>query len=108
LEEHCSVLTRISHPCHQIVTFIRLNIDNEFNQEVRMNCHRCGSTMIFKEFCDYGGYSYGWKCILCGEIIEQIQEGCQWLKIGREQNKVGRRHSVMTYRDGLGFEWDGM
>lgn len=37
-----------------------------------MNCHRCGSSMIFKKLCDYGGYSFGWKCILCGEIIDEI------------------------------------
>ena len=73
-----------------------------------MNCHRCGSTMISKKFCDYGGYSCGWECILCGEIIDQIQGKRQCLKIGGEQNKMGTRHSVMTYRDGVGFEWDGM
>jgi hypothetical protein len=64
--------------------------------------------MISKEFCDYGGYSRGWKCILCGEVIDQIQENRQWLKIGRDQNKTGTRHSVMAYRDGVGFEWAGM
>ena len=73
-----------------------------------MNCHRCGGPMIFKKFCDYGGYSCGWKCILCGEIIDQVHENRQWLKTGRDQNKVGRRHSLMAYRDGVGFEWDGM
>jgi len=39
-----------------------------------MNCHRCDGTMIFKKFCDYGGYSYGWKCIRCGEIIDEVPE----------------------------------
>ena len=73
-----------------------------------MICHRCGSTMTFKKFCDYGGYSCVWKCILCGEIIDEIQENRQWHKIGRDQSKIGRRYSVMTYRDGVGFEWDGM
>jgi len=64
--------------------------------------------MIFKKFCDYGGYSYEWKCIPCGVIIDQIPENRQWLRIGRDQGKIGRRDSVMTYRDGVGFEWDGM
>jgi len=73
-----------------------------------MNCHRCGSTMIFKKFCDYGGHSSGWKCILCGEIIDQVQENRQRLKTRRDQNKVGRNHSAMTYRDGVGFEWDSV
>ena len=73
-----------------------------------MICHRCGTTMIFKKFCDYGGYSSVWKCILCGEIIDQVQENRQWFRISRDQDKVWRRHSVMTYRDGVGFGWDGM
>jgi len=38
--------------------------------------------MIFKKFCDYGGYSCGWKCIFCGEIVDLIQENRQWLKEG--------------------------
>ena len=74
-----------------------------------MNCHSCGGTMVFEKFCDYGGYFPGWKCTLCGEIVDQIQESRQWLKTGREQNKIGgRRHSVLTYRDGTGFGWDVM
>jgi hypothetical protein len=47
-----------------------------------MTCHRCGGIMILKKFCDYGGYSNGWKCIFCGEIIDLIQENRQWLKEG--------------------------
>ena len=48
-----------------------------------MNCHRCGSTMILKKVCDYGGYSWGWKCILCGEIID---DNCHSIK-EQEQDK---------------------
>ncbi len=73
-----------------------------------MNCPRCGSTMIFRKFFDYGGHSWGWECILCGEIIDEIRENRQWLKIAMDQNKIGRKHSVMTYTDRVGFEWDGM
>ena len=73
-----------------------------------MDCHRCGGTMILKKICDYGGYSWGWKCFFCGEITDQVEEHLEWLKIGRDQNKIGGRHSVMTYRDGVGFECDGM
>lgn len=52
-----------------------------------MNCHRCGGTMIFKKFCDYGGYSWGWKCIFCGEIIDQIQQNLQSLKVAGHQKQ---------------------
>ena len=37
-----------------------------------MNCHRCADSMILKKLCDYGGYYWGWKCIRCGEIIDQM------------------------------------
>jgi hypothetical protein len=37
-----------------------------------MNCHRCGDTMTLKKFYDYGGYSWGWKCTRCGEIMDHI------------------------------------
>jgi hypothetical protein len=52
-----------------------------------MNCHRCGGTMILKTFCDYGGYSWGWKCIFCGEIIDQIRENLQSLKVAGHQQQ---------------------
>lgn len=54
-----------------------------------MNCHRCGGTMIFKKFFDYGGYSWGWKCIFCEEIIDQNQNNLQLLKVAghRKQDR---------------------
>ncbi|MBN2245106.1 MAG: hypothetical protein JW755_04605 [Candidatus Aminicenantes bacterium] len=48
-----------------------------------MNCPLCGSVMIFKKFCDYGGYSYGWKCPRCGDIIDEYIENSQ--QEGRKQ-----------------------
>lgn len=53
-----------------------------------MNCLRCGSTMIFKKFCDYGGYFSGWKCICCGEIIDEVPEILQWRKRKQEWEKT--------------------
>lgn len=44
------------------------------NCQPSMNCPRCGSTMTFKKFFDYGGHSWGWECIFCKDIIEQIPE----------------------------------
>lgn len=44
------------------------------NCERIMNCPRCGSTMTFRKFFDYGGHSWGWECISCKEIIDQIPE----------------------------------
>ena len=73
-----------------------------------MKCHRCGSLMVFERFYGPNEYFLGWRCVLCGEIIDQIQENRQWLKIGGNQNRLDGRHSVVTYKDGVGFEWDGM
>jgi hypothetical protein len=42
------------------------------NSQSSMNCPRCGSTMTFKKFFDYGGHSWGRECILCKAIIDQI------------------------------------
>ena len=71
-----------------------------------MKCHRCGSTMIFKKFCDYGGYSFGWKCTLCGEIIDQIHENPQWLRMvkGRDEGRIRSTNSEKAQEDGIGFE----
>jgi len=37
-----------------------------------MKCHRCGSVMVYERF--YGPHEYfsGWRCVLCGEIIDQV------------------------------------
>jgi hypothetical protein len=37
-----------------------------------MKCRRCGSMMVCERF--YGPHEHfvGWRCILCGEIIDQV------------------------------------
>jgi len=37
-----------------------------------MKCHRCGSVMVYERF--YGPHEHfsGWRCVLCGEIIDQV------------------------------------
>ena len=44
------------------------------NGQGSMNCPRCGRSMTFKKFFDYGGHSWGWECIFCREIIDQASE----------------------------------
>jgi hypothetical protein len=44
------------------------------NCQRSMNCRRCGSTMTFKKFFEYGGHSWGWECISCKEIVDQVPE----------------------------------
>jgi len=37
-----------------------------------MKCYRCSSNMVYQKF--YGPYEHfwGWRCIFCGEIIDQV------------------------------------
>jgi len=61
-----------------------------------MNCPRCGSTMIFKKFFDYGGHSWGWECLFCKEIVDQIPEVRQPPKeewSGSEKRRSGKEWS---------------
>ncbi len=44
------------------------------NCQRAMICRRCGSTMTFKKFFDYGGHSWGWECTFCKEIIDQAPQ----------------------------------
>jgi hypothetical protein len=49
--------------------------------------------MIFKKFFDYGGHSWGWECIFCKDIIEQIPEVGRLPKEDwneREEQRIGK------------------
>ena len=37
-----------------------------------MKCHRCGSKMVYEKFYGYYENFSGWRCILCGEILDQV------------------------------------
>jgi hypothetical protein len=46
--------------------------------------------MTFRKFFDYGGHSWGWECISCKEIIDQIQEIYPSAKqVWNEKEKLG-------------------
>ena len=56
-----------------------------------MKCHRCGGVMVYEKFYGSCEEFFGWRCVLCGEIVDQIilenrlgqkrqypfQEGCE-------------------------------
>ena len=42
------------------------------NQEVNMKCHRCGGVMVFEKFYGNSEEFLGWRCIFCGEIVDQV------------------------------------
>jgi hypothetical protein len=59
-----------------------------------MKCHRCGSVMVYKRFYGLDEHFFGWRCILCGEIIDQVILENRQRKMGG-QNR-GRRREINT------------
>jgi len=37
-----------------------------------MKCPHCGSSMIYEKFYGSQEHFWGWRCILCGEIIDKV------------------------------------
>lgn len=42
------------------------------NEEVHMKCYRCSSDMVYEKFYGPQEHFWGWRCIFCGEIIDQV------------------------------------
>jgi len=55
-----------------------------------MKCHRCGSVMVYERFYGLDEQFSGWRCVLCGEIIDQvILENRQTGLVGRQEWQKG-------------------
>ncbi len=37
-----------------------------------MKCYRCSSHMVYQKFYGPQEDFWGWRCIFCGEIIDQV------------------------------------
>jgi hypothetical protein len=37
-----------------------------------MKCHRCGGVMVYERFYGPQEHFLGWRCVLCGEIIDRV------------------------------------
>jgi DNA-directed RNA polymerase subunit RPC12/RpoP len=37
-----------------------------------MKCHRCGSVIVYERFYGPGENFLGWRCLHCGEIIDEV------------------------------------
>jgi len=57
-----------------------------------MKCHRCGSVMVSERFYGLDEHFLGWRCVLCGEIIDQVILENRQAKTGR-QNRESRREN---------------
>ncbi len=40
--------------------------------EAAMKCHRCKGPMIYEKFYDESEEFFGWRCVVCGEIIDDV------------------------------------
>ena len=37
-----------------------------------MRCHRCNGIMIYEKFYGDCEHFFGWRCVVCGEIVDQV------------------------------------
>jgi len=62
-----------------------LTRDITFWVKIIMKCHRCCSTVVYKKFYGPQEHFWGWRCTLCGEVIDQvILENRHWTKADRQ------------------------
>jgi hypothetical protein len=64
-----------------------------------VDCHRCGGVMAYENFYGLQEHFWGWRCILCGEIVDRvILENRQWTKTKEKGLKaVERVNSVCEF-----------
>ena len=37
-----------------------------------MKCQRCGGIMVLEKFYGTSEVFFGWRCIVCGDIVDQV------------------------------------
>jgi hypothetical protein len=42
------------------------------DEEAVMKCHRCKGSMVYEKFYGEEGEFSGWRCLVCGEVIDQV------------------------------------
>ena len=51
----------------------KIGIKTDFYTEGNaMKCMRCGGAMIYEKFYGDCEHFFGWRCVVCGEIIDQV------------------------------------
>ena len=59
-----------------------------------MNCSRCGGAMTREKFYSSHEYFWGWRCISCGEILDEI--------IFENRRMFGKQRGSKAYRQDVG------
>jgi len=65
---HRPSLSPIGHHCIFDLRFLNYRVGGEHT----MKCHKCGGIMSYEKFYDKYDDYFGWRCIACGEIIDQV------------------------------------
>ena len=48
-------------------------VETHFHMEGNaMRCMRCGGAMFYEKFYGDCEHFFGWRCVVCGEIIDQV------------------------------------
>ena len=72
------------YPIHFSWAFYKIKIMYMFSedlQEAQMKCPRCHGIMVFEKFYGTQEHFFGWRCIYCGEVLDQvILENRAWRK----------------------------
>ena len=45
---------------------------HSYKEESVMRCHRCNGIMIYEKFYGDCEHFFGWRCVVCGEIVDQV------------------------------------
>ena len=71
-----------------------------------MKCHRCSDPMVLKKFYDYGGYSWGWECTFCGQIVDHtLMQNHPMKKVAPLKKSLMKEASIAV--DGVSIEaWE--
>ncbi len=65
---------------------------SSLKEDMSMKCLRCNSVMIYDKFYGPHEYFWGWRCVSCGEIVDQvIKENRQLMKTGWVPNATNRK-----------------
>ena len=52
-----------------------------------MKCYRCGNGMFYEKFYGPHEHFWGWRCLICGEIVDPvILENRQLMSAGQVMN----------------------
>jgi hypothetical protein len=68
------------------------NLNQDDVSELNVKCGRCSGMMIYEKSLRSSGFVFSWRCLMCGELIDQtIAENRDYQSHGGEWDKRGRK-----------------